>query len=76
MESRSSKLAAKVVAELCILILIGIDRGPKQIILTCMEHTGEALPKDELELIGLTLGGFKPSIVLVTNQVVVRDLEV
>ena len=39
-------------------------------------NTGEALPKDESELIGLTLGGFKPSIVLVTNQVVVRDLEV
>ena len=39
-------------------------------------NTGEALPKDSLELIGLTLEGFRPFIVLVTNQVVVRDLEV
>ena len=40
------------------------------------QDTGEALPKEELEVIGLTLGGFKPSIALVTKQVVVRDLEV
>ena len=38
--------------------------------------TGEALPKDSLELFGLTFGGFRPSVVLVTNRVPVKDLEV
>ena len=38
--------------------------------------TGQALPEDQLETIGLTFGGCRPSIVLVTNRVLVKDLEV